>query len=373
MTDDDHPKTEQIHKKRVSGMGRRRFLQTLSAAGFGAGALYLTPNDVQAAASDEVPITYAIVRNESDTGYEPKKKMVPADWYNDLQHAHNVHQQANFLKRPGVAGTTVIPGKYGGENAKIRLEVSKQKASHDSVSLPVAKAALPDAINGVPIEVVEVGSPQLSCYESNYGSSPPAGVQINHGSTYGSLGSPMVKNGNKYFTTNYHIFGGSPTDEKLYQDSSTAIGKVSAYDCSQDFVACTPLNGHTPTRDIVDSSYYTWGHYTASGVDDLAAQGAAAEKHGQRTCKTSGTIHGRGDAWVYDANCISRHDQVKWGTAVEDFYNGDSGSVAYHQYSGDKVLVLDLNAAYVPKDDPTGDYCFGTGAYKIYNSYGFGW
>lgn len=374
MPDTDRPKTEQIHNKRVSGMSRRRLMKTLTAVGFSATtAAYLTADDVKAAAGDEVPITYAMVWDDSEETYEPEKKMVPADWYNDLQQAHKVHQQANFIQRPGVSGTTVKPGKYGGRNARIQVEISQKKADNDRVAIAEARGEIPESIEGVPIDVVEAAAPELGCYENDYGDTPPAGVHCGDDDSSGSLGAYMIKNGNEYFSTNHHILGGDPTGEHLYQYSATPIGEVVSYNCHDDYVAAKGINGHSPSRDIVDSSYYTWGHWTAAGVDDLAAQGAYAEKRGVRTCWTTGEIHGRGDAWVYDSNCVIRHDQVKWGTAVDDFYRGDSGSAAYHHYEDDKVLVVDLNAAFVPESDPSGDYVFGTGAYHIYNEYGFGW
>jgi len=254
------------------------------------------------------------------------------------------------------------------------VEISRKKAEHDGTTVEEARGLVPESIEGVPIDVEEKGAAELACYENDYGDTPPAGVHCgDSSSTYGSLGSYMIKDGTEYFSTNHHLFGGDPTGEKLYQYSATAIGEVQAYDCYHDFVAATGINGHSPTRDIVDTSYYTWGHYTAAGVDDLAANGHFANKRGVTTCYSYGEIHGRGSAWVYDSNCTDRHDQVKWGTAVEDFDDGDSGSIAYHHHEDDKVLVVDLNAAYVPKSDPSGDYAFGTGAYHIYNEEGFGW
>lgn len=77
-------------------MGRRRLLRTLASVGFAGSALqYLSIEDIKAASSDEVPIVYGFARTDPDdpTTLSPRKKMVPADWYSDLQHALNLHTQ----------------------------------------------------------------------------------------------------------------------------------------------------------------------------------------------------------------------------------------------------------------------------------------
>lgn len=73
---EEPPRTEEIHNKPVSGMGRRRFLKTLSAVGFtGASAISLSAEDVEGASSDEVPIVYGYRSDpdDPDSEREPMK------------------------------------------------------------------------------------------------------------------------------------------------------------------------------------------------------------------------------------------------------------------------------------------------------------
>lgn len=116
---DPKPNTAKIHETDVSSLGRRKFLQTLTGLGFGlTSAAYLTAGDVEAAPDDKVPIVYALTRKtpgDSNTEIIPKKKYVPADWYDNLKYARMVREEAKLRDVPGVAETSVRPGKYGGK------------------------------------------------------------------------------------------------------------------------------------------------------------------------------------------------------------------------------------------------------------------
>lgn len=374
MEDDSYPSVESIHKEKLSKLGRRSFVKTLVGLGMSGGvASYLTSDDVTAAADDQIPIPRAIVYDEATEKYKPEIIRVPSDWYNDIQHAHNVYSKENFSYRDGVSGTTVKPGKYDGRSAIIEVQLSTPEIEQMSVELDDVRGSIPESVEGVPIEVVKTGKAKLGYYDGDYGDSPPSGVTCtsSDGGT-GTLGGYMTKNGNDYFVTNHHLFDpGSAVGKKLYQGTGPAIGEVVESDCYEDFVAVIPQNGHSATREIVDSSLYTNGHYTGVGIDNLAAADKFLWKKGDRTGMTLGKVHGRGDDTVYNSNCNLRHDQVKWGLS-EAFDKGDSGSIAYRTDDDETALVAALNAAFTSYWEPD-DHVFGTGAYKIYTKYGYGW
>lgn len=236
------------------------------------------------------------------------------------------------------------------------------------------RGSLPEQVNGVPINVSTVEERKLSnCNEEHYPNSPPAGVRCGpSSSTYGTLASPLFKNGNRYFCTNHHLFGGSPDNEKLHQYSSEAIGKITDYDCHDDYIAAEPINGYSPTRDIVDTNLHTWGHYTKTGVQNLAGKSATVHKQGVKTCHTKGSVQGIGSATSDTLDCALRKDQVHWGNQG-DMGDGDSGSIAYKATGNEnRALVVCLNAGRTAYIDPS-DYVWGTGAYHIYQEYGYGW
>lgn len=124
----DEIKTQRVSNNRVSSIGRRRFLSALVGTGFSlSAAAYLTPEDVAAAAKDEVPIPYAVVADdrESDSpSYSAKKQMVPADWYNDLRRAEKVYENSDFLQRKG---SLVSFSNLGSSEARTLPSRSKSK------------------------------------------------------------------------------------------------------------------------------------------------------------------------------------------------------------------------------------------------------
>lgn len=355
-------------------MGRRRFVSSLVGAGFSlSAATSLTPDDVEAAAKDQVPIPYAVVPDDekSDSpNYSSLTTNVPADWYDDLRKAEQVYENAGFLQQTGTVGAVLKPGKFGGRNAYIEVEIQEPETGEHIANV---RGSIPEQVDGVPVEVSEVEERKLSnCNEDHYSSSPPAGVRCGpSSSTYGTLASPLFKNG-RHFCTNHHLFGGNPDNEKLHQASSEAIGNIVDYDCHDDFVAAEPINGYTPTRDIVDTGLHTWGHYTKTGVQNLAGNSATVHKQGVKTCHTKGSVQGIGSATSDTMNCALREDQVHWGNQG-DMGDGDSGSIAYKATgTKNRALVVCLNAGRTAYVDPA-DYVWGTGAYHIYQQYGYGW
>lgn len=366
---------------------RRAALKTIAAAGIGFASAGVVPT--VRAAEKTTTITEAMVASSDspDTDYSRLERDVPTDWYEALKNARAVHDREKFYERLGVVGSMVRPGSFDGEEPSIQVDVetSEEKtAATDSVSTSQA-SSIPNSIDGVQIDVVEVDETSKSqesesvtiasgCGQSNYGDTPSAGVKCSADTT-GTLGTPLVDNGQMYFATAYHLFGSSPVSNngKLYQSSSTAIGEVVDGDCTADFVACDGINGHSPTRQIHGTSYKSWGHYTKNGVQALAADNEPVTKQGISSCETSGQIGGVG---VYIGSvgngCGNRSEQIRWGTS-SDIQANDSGSVAYHHHKDDKVLIVALNTGATSALDPRGNFSFGTGAYHIHDEFGYGW
>lgn len=379
MQDDIKP--SDVSHLDTSRLSRRTLMKELSAVGFGAiSAATLTADDVKAASSDEVPITYAMEADDKmRTSYTAKKRMVPADWYEDVQRAHRAHDNYGFDNIPGIVGTTVLPGTFSGNRAQIQVEISPELARDQGQGIGESRGKVPEQIEQIPTKVVESSKPKLGCYTKDYGSEPPVGSYVSGSKFGGSLGCPIYKDGNAYFSTNYHLW----TDQdnlsyaNLENSNNDVIGYVVDWDCKDDFVAASPAYGYSVNRELVDAGgNYILGYYTKAGIDGLAANDEYARKRGQTTCYTAGEIKGQGDAYAYDADCPERLNQVKWGKAEDDFTDGDSGSVAYaspyDDVSDDRKYALCINAARVASYDPTGDYVYGTAGWHIHNEYGYG-
>lgn len=402
MSDKNGPRTASIHNKRLNGMTRRRLMKLLSASGFGGFAVsHLTVDDVKAAADDQVPIVYAIA---SDPDAEPSEdgasmvervKNVPADWYDNLQKAFAVHEAAQLGERPGVVATGVSPGDYGGENAYIDVSLSQEALERTGMGpthVDDVRGALPETIEGVPIEVRDTGLPQLhactdgDCNNGDYGEYVPPGVECSGDDNgYLTLGPRMLDGGGaRYFSTNHHMFnddGKDPYGDRIYHPAhDDPLGMVTQWDCKQDFVMARANDDHTIqtwTGDIeCIGDRFMQGQFSKSGLSDRKAAGKKLHKIGQRTCHTSGEIQSV-DGYIGNINdgCSDRYKQVFWGDE-EHAKDGDSGSPTYapDPESSNYYLISSLHAGSIPAWlDPSGQggYAFGTSAYGIEDKWGF--
>lgn len=394
------PDTSSVHDERLSGVSRRRLVQTLSAAGFSAGsALHLTADDVAAAADDQVPIVYALApdpdtpASEENRGLQPRVKNVPADWYDDVQRAYRVHESSALSSRPGVAGTGVNPAEYGGKSSHIDVYLSESAIPADGHvnSLETARSRIPESVESVPTRLRTIETPELNgcgdgdCNNGDYGDLVPPGVECSgDDSGYLTLG-PRIEDGGgaKYFITNHHGFnddGKDPYGDKLdHPAQSDPLGEISQWDCKQDFAMAFPNSDHTiqtytgPVECIGDR--FMQGQFKKDGLSDRKAAGDPLHKIGQRTCHTQGQIRNV-DGYIGNLNdgCSDRNGQVFWGDE-SDAKDGDSGSPTYapDPESSDYYLVSSLHAGKIPSylDPNYTGYAFGTGAYAITNKWGF--
>jgi len=366
--------TGKIHSEKVSTMNRRRLMQTLASMGFGATtAATLAVKDVEAAGTGEVPITFAI-RSTKSGNYEPDVRYVPSDWYDDLQVAERQFQKTSFMEIPGVIGQTLIPGQIGGHNAKIRVEINEKAAVYNDTTLDHVRDKIPDHMGEVPVELEEVGLPTKKlCYDHDYDDPPTGAICGPNYDSWGTLGPPMFKNNNSYYTCNYHVFDNYGTmSGGDFNQHNQHIGNIVDWRCHQDWVAAEPTNGFTPSRDIAGTSKQTSGHLTKDGINTIASKNESVYKRGVKTCWSGGEVIGIGDATVWDEpNCARRSHQVKWGSQ-SDMGDGDSGSTAFHpdDRNTDVAYVACINAARTGSLEP-GDFVFGTGAYRIHQTDGY--
>lgn len=373
MLNENTPRTDRIHDEPLSRMGRRQLTRTMLGLGFSAtAATTIGVDDVRGAGSDEVPISIGLTTDEV--------KYVPADWYNDYRQADRINRRVSFTDRHDeIVGQWLVPGDYGGESARIDVEISQNATG-------TPRDVIPEQIEGVPIEVVEVAGHELmaGCHEGDdYGSAVPGGVEI--ATTDGSSGSmgPRVLNSNDskvYFGTCQHVYDtcGSNTEGRdLYHPSTNdnSLGTVDTALNFEDFVAVDAAN-HTPQAKIAkpdstpsDPSYFDiTGSFSKDALSERKAAGNGLRKIGITTCQTFGDISKVAGTVADENPCtIEKKGQVQWGQDG-DIEPGDSGAVAFAKENGN-WYVASLTNGMSPTD--LASYVFGTGIYRIHDKTGF--
>jgi hypothetical protein len=291
------------------------------------------------------------------------KKNVPADWYNDVQHAEKVRDALDLHKNAGVNEVDVRPAKYGGRSSYIEVGVSPELARGNGLVPETAKSAIPESHSGVEIKLKEVGVGKMACYTGDYGSTIPGGAVCRSGvGSSGTFSSAMFKNNNgPYFATNAHLWAGASNPTTSYDmnhnSSNEKVADIIEANCQLDYALGDPDN-HTPQQKIVAGGEDVTFQYTKSGINDQIGQGAHGTKRGISSCETSGEIYtANGYIGAVDKGCPNRGYQVKGEWDIE---RGDSGSVAFID-NGSNVGALSMNAGF----DPLNDNAFGFGAYRL--------
>jgi len=387
--DEKEHRTSRVHDEPAATMGRRRFVNTLLGLGFGAlSATFLTAEDVQAAGRDEVPIVYGLARDDEGT-LRPRRKEVPADWYDDFRSAVAVHRNLELFSNEDVASSAVVPGEYGGANASIHVEVTAEEA----------RGEVPERVEETPVEVTRVEPPEttgghglgadgasdvpdelVSDERESDDVVPdeggvPGSVAVASDDLYGTLAPAMQDpaDGSLYFATANHVFDGSDASgQSLYllDGGRTQIGTVRTSHPKADVAAARPESDYRPLHRIEEGDPgNVLGQFTQAGIADLKADGEPLEKIGARTGHTEGEIQAvDGLTCAYGAIC--KQGQLKWGDE-SGFSDGDSGSVNYHPDPEDPeagVLVGGFNNARTWW--PGENYIWGTAAYHITENFG---
>ncbi|WP_227773525.1 hypothetical protein [Haladaptatus pallidirubidus] len=361
------PATRSTFGGRFRTMGRRRFVSTLLGAGFGSMATLLTPDDVKAAGRNEVPLVYAHENN-----LKPRTTMVSADWFEDLRSAFDAHRRLNVASTPGVVGSAVVPGEFGGRNAALSVDVTGSEVG----------GAVPEHVGDVAVELNRVGSTPSGATRNDRSDSfggklVPGGVKCGSRDSAGTLAPAMYDGTSPFFATSNHVFGGDAEQHSgepffVHGDGDPRkIGEVRRGYQLDDFVRIDPTGGFRPTNEIFGASPSTVvGQFTREGLAELKARGEKLEKVAFRSGHSDGQLHAiDGLTCAYGKVC--KRGQLKWGSQ-SDFTDGDSGSVNYHtdpENPESGVLVGGFNNARTWW--PGEDYIWGTSAYRITNHYGF--
>lgn len=396
----------ELRKKSVSTMGRRRFMETLASAGFGGMSLLgLTPEAVEGAARDQVPIVYGhssqgetndtTLQSQAASGDGPeyRRKYVPLDWYEEYQRAQAAAEKLeqrleNHIKKgnnPAIKGVWVSPGKYGGRSAKITLDV----LAHRRRSLTI-----PESIDSIPIDVNETektkkgsqsatnrkisssSQSQRDYSDSDDGSDGftiqstievKGGSSVNYNGETGTLCSVYdTRFESAYFATSWHLDDGVEYGDSLHKINDK-IAEVTFSECLHDIAVGTPTDPYVPVFKIDDAeTEAVTGQFSNLGVSDLIAQDKKARKMGNATGYTEGKIHSVGNAYDYTLSCNSRQDQVKWGDG-DDRSGGDSGAPTYRPdpnstENGMWMIAIHTGVEY---NYTTSDRATGTAAYAI--------
>lgn len=378
MTNDDPPETKRVHERPLSRMGRRRFVKTLAAAGFGAAsASHLSASDFAGIDEEEVPIVYAIARDDPDdpTEITPRVRTVAAEWYDDLMAALSARDTLDLTDTDGVLDAYVVPGDHdGGTSASIAVDVRTESVA----------AELDGLADEVPIEssVVEAlgeGDDESPVPRHRYdpadGPAVPGGVPVGDADGTATLTPALYDPAadERFFATADHLYAGGAADglSVLVAGGRMPIGEVHRRHGEEDlalvratgeFEPAHVLEGALPNRVV--------GQFSRIGLADLKARGAEIHKIGATTGHSSGLIQAvDGVSCVYGDPC--KRGQLKWGRE-SDFADGDSGSVSYHpdpENPDEGVLVCGMNSARTWW--PGEDYVWGTGAYVLHEQYGY--
>lgn len=372
MSDDSgRPATDKIHSEIYPGMSRRQLLSSLVGVGFTRlTANYLTKDDIDNAASDQVPIVVGFHSEDPHSERTAYKEYVPADWYNDFRHAIRVkHRLTKTLGRvPGIVSIGVIPGDRGGENARLVVRIRSEVVEMVLGEIPVH-------VDDIKIDVESVGGvTPLSCARSlqNWDSAQTSiygGYEVrgDAANPIGSVGAPAFKNGTRYLATTQHIFAGNDsTGKSLTHPDGTTLGTVKAARCNEDYAMVRLNSPYRIERTIRHSGYDgIIGYYSRDGVADLKSRQVKTQKVGQTTCRTSfARIQSTAETIYAGSGCLPKpYSVVHKANRSNGLSEGDSGSISFREAPNNtnKCWLI----SFMNYEDPKADTVFGVGLYRV--------
>lgn len=244
---------------KLSSMGKRRFLKTLSAIGVSSSALAHLSKEALAQATDdpkrEVPLLKCLHHTNHDAvekGAKPVRKAeyftLPRDEWARMKAAENVSLRVTeYLNSnsnlPELAVGVVADNGGGGTNRTIVVEYPEDSRIYEGVAIEDVRESLPDSIDGfagegkyrevvedIPIEVEEVPIGRLEYFEHSY-RPVPGGCSFTHdgGSGGGTLATPAYSSNGNVLVTAGHCTNGAGTNihqpfDQLFTDEH--IGSV---------------------------------------------------------------------------------------------------------------------------------------------------
>jgi hypothetical protein len=372
------PETERVHQQPLSRMGRRRFVKTLAAAGFGvATASHLSAGDFEGIDEEEVPIVYAVARDdpEEPDSLTPRTRTVAAGWYNDLQAALSARDTLDLADIDGVLNVYVVPGDANGGSASITVDVRNEEVAAQvaglSEEVPIESSVVD--VDAVGDEERETGQPRQRL-DATGGPDVPGGVAVSDGESLATLAPALYshRDGERFFATADHLYADGGEELSVLVDGQRRpLGRLHRRHEDVDVALIRPTAESEPSHTLYGSEpNRVVGQFSRIGLADLKARGAVIHKTGAMTGHTTGEIQAiDGVTCVYGDPCKS--GQLKWGRET-DFTDGDSGSVSYHpdpEAPHEQAFVCGLNNARTWW--PGEDYIWGTGAYLLHEEFGY--
>lgn len=366
------PSTNKIHGETYPGMSRRRLLSSLSGLGFTqVSAKFITREDIDNAASDEVPIVTGFYSDDPTSETTAYKEYVPADWYNEFRHATQIKQQleSSLIQIPGVVSVGVVPGERGGGSSHVVVRIQENV-------LGTILGDIPTLIDGIEISVEPVNEfRSLSCAGSlrNWNASQSSiygGYEVwgDASKPIGTVGAPAFKNGRRYLATCKHIFSGKDSTGKILRHPNGArLGKVSKSRCMEDFAMVSLDPGHYIERNIRHSGFRgISGHYSHDGLANLKSRRVKTRKVGRTTCRTTfGRIQSTAETIFTAPGCVPKPYSVfhKDQSSGNDLKQGDSGSISFYKApnNSNKCWLV----SFINYEDAGTNDVFGIGLYRL--------
>lgn len=220
------PKARSIRDAVRGGMGRRAFIWALVATGVGAGlARRLSVGDVRSADRDEVPIVYGFARVDpaDPRSIEPRRKTVPADWFEELSRALDVHGALPVSELAGFVGSYVVPGDRSDPAASIAIQTTAERLRDEVAGLAADVGFDVAVVDDLPDPTGETSplDPEITADLDDR--SIPGGVLRGNEEMRGSLAPAAYdpSTGDRFFATANHVFGGSGADLAAIRCTST--------------------------------------------------------------------------------------------------------------------------------------------------------
>lgn len=314
-------------------------MKLAAAAGFPvATATALTPEDVQAADSDQVTIAF-----DTEGNY---KKQVPADWYDHFIRARDVRdkvEKAHFNKE-GIFRIGLNPGN-GGENPHVIVGLDADSDEKDERRGEIAESR--DDVN---IKTIEEGGKikWTSCDDE------AADISSLPGSVSTSIGldslTNICTNGSRFINGSFQdfAFGWSVASHCMHHDlivdscktewgvnhRGSEYGTIVLWDHSLDIAYIEPNSVSNPVSEVVyppdhSTSHHINGTVSESGMGTVVNNNLSGIIWGINSCEVDGHYESINNTIDVNHPCTSDGitDQVVMDVGSQIPEHGDSGAV----------------------------------------------
>ena len=391
------------HEDGGSRIDRRSILRSVGGVGYALGLSGVIGIDSALDAPDgTVDVETAYVRSpDSDhlfdepnaATFEAVTREVPADWYERVETALDIHAKLVKTRIPGYLNSAVVPGTYDEGTARLSIGVRP----NDVASLPRDLSGLlsrigidwGDSLDGIAIEIEEAegvdglegDAPTEATQLVAHGDVDPipGGVRCETNHNFATLTPALYRSdaSTPLFGTALHAFpdwDAASGDElalpTIHDDEPRTIGHVVDALPDLDVAIARPARSARPGSVLGrNGSLPVVGQYTLWGLADLVARGEDVLKIGGTSGTSSGAVHG-----IDAATCVTtdrcRRGQLKWGSET-DISDGDSGSVTVNadRDDVDGAIVASINSARTWW--PGQDHVWGVAAHELTDRHGY--